>query len=328
MRQIKGRSGKTGFWITVDVSHSQRGMESTMGAAIHGTYAAVLTPRKGTGEIDDTAFRRLLQFLLKVGISGFAINGATGEFCLTSEAELERLLTVAAEAIHGQASFMAGIGSSSADISIRLGKVAAKAGATGLLLPMPSFFPYSQADMKAFSRTVAAQLDVPVLLYNLPQFTTGLEPRTSLELIQECENIVGIKDSSGSLDTLRLLTETGTQAQRIVGNDEVLAPALEQGLLDGVVSGVACVLPELIGRLYEAGSTNSASQEFNDLSASLASFIQQIQPFPTPWGLKIVAEARGLLQATYPFPLSPERQDEKAALLHWFQENHSQMLAQ
>jgi len=299
-----------------------------MGTAIQGTYAAVLTPRKATGEIDETAFRRLLQFLLGKGIAGFAINGATGEFCLTSEAELERLLIVAAEVIQGRARFLAGIGSSSANISIRLGKVAAKAGAAGLLLPMPYFFPYSQADLRVFSRTVAAHLDVPILLYNLPQFTSGLEPQTSLDLIRECDSIVGIKDSSGSLDTLRLLTETGTPAQRIIGNDDVLAPALEQELLDGVVSGVACVLPELIGRLYEAGSTNPGSPEFSDLSASLASFIQQIQPFPTPWGLKIVAEARGLLQATYPFPLSQERQQEKATLLHWFQENRSRMLAQ
>jgi 4-hydroxy-tetrahydrodipicolinate synthase len=299
-----------------------------MGASIQGTYAAVLTPRKDSGEIDEAAFRGLLEFLLGKGITGFAINGATGEFCLTSENELERMLNLAAETIRDRGSFLTGIGSPSADMSIRLGKVASRAGAAGLLLPMPYFFPYSQADLKAFSRAVAAQLDAPVLLYNLPQFTTGLEPQTSLELIRECENIVGIKDSSGSLDTLRLITETGTPAQRIIGNDEVLPTALQQELLDGVISGVACVLPELIARLYEAGSTNPTDREFKRLSASLASFIEQIQPFPTPWGLKIIAEARGPLHATYPFPLAPERQIQKSSLLHWFQENQSSMLAQ
>ena len=299
----------------------------TMGSVIQGTYAAVLTPRKVTGEIDDAAFRASLQFLMEKGIAGFAINGATGEFCLTSEQEFERLVAIAAETVKGRASLLVGIGGAGSDVSIRLGKAASKASPVGVLLPMPYFFPYSQADLKVFCRTVATHIAVPVLLYNLPQFTTGLDPQTSLELIQECDEIVGIKDSSGSLDTLRLLTEVGG-ARRIVGNDDVLAPALEQGLLDGVVSGVACVLPELIGRLYEVGSTNGGNPEFKELSAALVSFIQQIQPFPTPWGLKIIAEARGMLRATYPFPLTQEREVQKATLLQWFQQNRSQMLAQ
>jgi 4-hydroxy-tetrahydrodipicolinate synthase len=299
-----------------------------MNASIKGTYAAVLTPRNQAGEIDEMVFRALLEFLLSKGINGFAINGATGEFCVTSEREFERLVAIAAETLKGRGSFLGGIGSAAADVSIRLGTVASKAGAVGLLLPMPYFFPYTQADLKAFSRAVAAGVDAPVLLYNLPQFTSGLDPQTSLDLIRECEVIVGIKDSSGSLDTLRLLTDAGIGARRMIGNDDVLAPALEQGLLDGVVSGVACVLPELIGRLYETGSTEPGNPEFKELAAALASFTRQLQPFPTPWGLKIVAEARGLLKATYPFPLSPERESQKATFLRWFSENLPRLLAQ
>jgi len=299
-----------------------------MGASIQGIYAAVLTPRKGTGEIDETAFRGLLRFLLGKGIGGIAVNGATGEFCLTSEREFERLVAIVAETVAGQASFLAGIGGAGSDVSIRLGRIASKAGAAGLLLPMPFFFPYSQADLKVFSRTVAAAVEAPVLLYNLPQFTSGLDPQTSLELIQECDSIVGIKDSSGSLDTLRLLTDAGIGARRIVGSDDVLAQALDEELLDGVVSGVACALPELIGRLYEIGSAHSETSEVAELAATLALFTQQLQCFPTPWGLKIIAEARGLLKATYPFPLSQSREAQKAALLRWFGEYLPQLLAQ
>ena len=167
-----------------------------------------------------------------------------------------------------------------------------------------------------------------MLLYNLPQFTSGLDPQTSLELIREGKPIVGIKDSSGSLDTLQLLTDAAIGARRIVGNDDVLARALEQRLLDGVVSGVACVLPELVRRLYTVGMTGSGSEEFSELSTALTSFIKQIRPLPTPWGLKMIAEARGVLDATYPMPLSPEREAQKAALLRWFQTNRAQLLAQ
>jgi 4-hydroxy-tetrahydrodipicolinate synthase len=299
-----------------------------MSTSIQGTYAAVVTPRKETGEIDEAAFRGLLEFLLDKGIGGFAVNGATGEFCLTSEQEFERLVAVAAETVKGRGSFLAGIGGAGVDVSIRLGRIASKAGAIGLLLPMPYFFPYSQGDLKIFSRTVAAGVGAPVLLYNLPQFTSGLDPQTSLELIRECEGIVGIKDSSGSLDTMRLLTDTGTSARRMIGNDDVLAQALEEGLLDGVVSGVACVLPELIRQLYETGIADPGSPPFRDHAEALASFTRQLQPFPTPWGLKIVAESRGLFEATYPIPLSTDRQRQAETFLRWFGENRPRLLAQ
>jgi 4-hydroxy-tetrahydrodipicolinate synthase len=154
-----------------------------------------------------------------------------------------------------------------------------------------------------------------------------LDPQTSLELIRECDAIVGIKDSSGSLDTMQLLTEAAIGARRIVGNDKVLAQALEEGLLDGVVSGVACVLPELVGRLYSVGSTDRGSAEFSEFASALATFIDQIRPLPTPWGLKMIAEARGLFDATYPMPLSPERAGQKATLLHWFEQNRTRLLA-
>src|ERR1035437_10590726 len=144
-------------------------MGGSCGGIIGGTDAAVLTPRVGTGELDEAAFRGLLAFLLDKGISGFAINGATGEFCLTTEREFERLVAVTAEMVKGRGSFLAGGGSAGAGVSIRLGRGAAKAGAVGCVLPMPYFFPYSQGDLKVFSRTVAAGVDVPVLLYNLPR---------------------------------------------------------------------------------------------------------------------------------------------------------------
>lgn len=302
------------------------GLETGPGS-IAGVYAAVVTPRTEAGEIDEAAFAGELEFLLGKGIQGFAINGATGEFCLTTEAEFARLMAVAAETLAGRGSFLAGIGSAGTAVSIRLGNVAAKAGAAAMLLPMPGFFPYAQADLKAFIRAVAAGVDAAVLLYNLPQFTTGLEVETSVELIGSCPGVLGIKDSSGSLATVRRLTTEGWGV-RLIGNDEVLAQALEEKVLDGVVSGVACVLPELITRLYQVGSTDAGSGEFREPAQLLAEFIEQLGVFPTPWGLKIIAEARGMMKASYPFPLSPEREQQRAAMLAWFAANQSRLLAE
>jgi 4-hydroxy-tetrahydrodipicolinate synthase len=290
---------------------------------VTGVFAAVLTPRNADGDIDTKAFEHTLQFLMSKGIEGFAVNGATGEFCITTPQEFETILQITADATQGKASFIAGIGAASERNTVHLGKIASRCGATALLLPMPFFFPYSQDDLFAFSCSVAAQLDSPILLYNLPQFSTGLLPQTSADLITACGNIVGIKDSSGSLDTMRLLTQNNISSCRIIGNDGALPDALDERLCDGVVSGVACVLPELMQAIYTASRSRTQAVE---LTTELHNFILQLNGLPVPWGLKVIAEMRGLAQAHYSFSLSGNRTQNIAALQQWFTTHRTSLL--
>lgn len=285
------------------------------GKLLSGVYAAMLTPRDASGWFDAEAMRRCVEFLLQEGISQFAVNGATGEFCLTRPEELEEILVVVKEACGDSGRFLVGIGAAGIRDTVRLGEIAIRAGAKGLLLPMPYFFPYSQDDLQAFSIEAARELPVPILLYNLPQFTSGLASKTVLKLTSEVENIAGIKDSSGSLDTLRLLTAEHSNACRMVGNDAVIAGALRENVCDGVISGVACVLPELILSLYKEG--HSTSRQFEKKIARLNDFITRINALPTPWGLKIAAEARSLVDAHFAQPLANARIEQKRALQAW-----------
>jgi 4-hydroxy-tetrahydrodipicolinate synthase len=280
---------------------------------LHGVSAAVLTPRTNTDSLAERQFRQSLEFLLARGIRSFALNGATGEFCLTTPAQLEHILANASSITNSNGQFVVGIGAPGYTTSIELGRMAADAGAKAVLLPMPYFFPYEQADLRAFVTRVADALSIPVLLYNLPQFTSGLTPQTSLALIREHENIAGIKDSSGSLDTLRLLTAEGVDCCRIVGSD-------------GVVSGVACVLPELIQRVFEAGISAPESAEFRAANGHLEAFIEEINRLPVPWGLKVVAEERQLGPATFALPVAPERLQQMEHLRTWYRQR-SQMLS-
>jgi 4-hydroxy-tetrahydrodipicolinate synthase len=287
-----------------------------MSKLIHGVYAAVLTPRLADDSVDVIALRKLLEFLLLRGVTGFALNGATGEFCLTTPEHLEMLLRVAQEVCAGKAELLCGVGAAGLQGSIALAAIAEKHGVKGLLLPMPYFFPYQQQDLEAFCRAVAATTTLPILLYNLPQVTSGLEKETVRRLITEVPNIIGIKDSSGSLDILEDLTSHGVDACRIVGNDSALSPALLRGVCDGVVSGVACALPELVLSVYEKGLQHPGDAFLQDV-ATLSDFIAQLDPFPTPWGLKWAVEARGILTATFSQPLSSERKDQAAAISAW-----------
>lgn len=290
-----------------------------MSKIVTGVFAAVGTPRQQNGRFDAYSFQKNLAFLTEQGIRGFALNGATGEYCLTTTNELTDLLTIANQELTGSVSFVVGIGSAGLPGCVDNGKRAIDSGAAGVLLPMPHFFPYAQDDLMAFCTEVARQLPVPILLYNLPQFTSGLLPATTHELIRNCPNIVGIKDSSGSLETLRDLTNRNPEACRIIGNDSAFADALRESVCDGVISGVAGVLPELILALYGLKEQTN-STDFQAKESELNEFIEMINALPTPWGLKVIAECRGLTTARFSQPLSNRRVAQIEEIKSWFQD--------
>jgi 4-hydroxy-tetrahydrodipicolinate synthase len=281
---------------------------------IKGVYAAVLTPRANDGSFDRSAFRTLIRFLLDSGIEGFAINGATGEFPLTQPEELRDQLDEVRTLAGDRAGVLCGVGAASILQSLELAEIARDCAVTALLLPAPFYFRYSQADLIAWASTIATESILPCLLYNLPQFATGFDPATTHGLIRDHSSILGVKDSSGSLDTLRLLSREQPEACRIVGNDNALAGALLENVCDGVVSGVASVLPEFILELFHA---QRDSQAFTRYSALLSEFTRQIDIFPTPWGLKWAAEARGLLSAHFAQSLAPDRQQAASKMQAW-----------
>ena len=277
---------------------------------IQGVYAAVLIPRLPDGELDASSFRAILEFLRDKGLTKIVVNGATGEYCLTTASELAGMLTICRETLPG-APVLCGIGAAGLAGCLELGRIAIRHRAHALLLPMPHFFPYAQDDLHAFCAGVAARLDVPILLYNLPRFTTPLTLETVRGLIESVPNILGIKDSSGSL---ALLSGLGSGACRIVGDDSVLVAALDAGVCDSVVSGVAGVLPELTTFLFHRRNSTAyprAVELLNEL-------IDHLSALPVPWGLKLIAECRGVTPAWFSQPLSAARTAQANQFRAWF----------
>jgi 4-hydroxy-tetrahydrodipicolinate synthase len=301
---------------------------------VSGVFAAMTIPRLRHGGIDLDSFAAHLRHLRSAGIQGFVLNGATGEYCLTESAELGAMVARAREVVGPHTTLVAAIGGASLQQVFQRLHEAEHHGVEALLLPMPHFFPYGQQDLVAFAQEVAAQTNLPILLYNLPSFTTPIEADTTLHLLRASlaaegkqGGLVGIKDSSGSLDTVRLLREKLPAANRVIGSDQALYGALVEGLCDGVVSGVACVLPELMLALYSRAQQAPTSEATLALKAALDEFIDWLGRFPVPWGLKIIAMERGLSPLDLPLPLSEDRSAMRDAFLAWFREHRHMLLA-
>ncbi len=283
---------------------------------VDGVYAALLTPRCTDGSLNYELLRAEAEFLMAAGIDGLVMNGATAEYPLARESEFEKVLEVVSK-VAGKQRFLASVGGTDVSGSVRNGRLAMEAGARALLLPAPLFFRYQQADVEAYARYVADELKAPMLLYNLPQFANGYETGTADRLIRAEGPIVGIKDSSGSLDILRMLTKRGAEGvSRIVGNDSAFAQARREGVCDGVVSGIAGALPELL-LLLGRTDLSTGAETFEAAANLLKELIEQLDAFPTPWALKFIAERRGLSPMGSSLPVTDARRAQADLLTAW-----------
>lgn len=287
---------------------------------IGGVISAVLFYRDERSRPDWEAFERNLALLKGAEVDGVCVNGATGEYAGATAAERREAVARARRVLEGGGAVISGAGATSLHETVEHARAAEEEGADAHLIPVPHFFPYSQSDVGEFYRRAAAELKRPVLIYNLPQFAGRVELPLALELIRDTGNrIAGIKDSSGGLDILEALTEGGpSDAVRLVGNDSVLGEALQRGLCQGMISGVAGVLPELNRGVFDAWKSAERNR-FDAAAQLLAEFIERIDVWPVPWGLKLAAEARGIGRATFALPLSNERKRQAEDFRKWFE---------
>lgn len=290
---------------------------------IHGLYTAPVTPVGREGRVDVQRLCELVDFILEGGTRGFCFGGGTSEYPYFELDQRKLYVAEAAAHVGRRAPFVVAVGAPTARAVIELGEHAVDCGAQALLIPMPYFFKYDQADLEAYVRYVTAHLDHPCLLYNLARYTNPLDTATSIRLLRDIPNLVGIKDSSLDESAIRTLADARPEAawSLICGGDHLIFDALESGW-DGAISGVACCCPEVIAvTVHRQRSGNTAGgrvaqQLVNEL-------VETVRALPGPWAVRVALEVRGLPTGPFPYPVAAERRlDELRAFYErWFDEH-------
>lgn len=283
-----------------------------------GVIAAAVTPHGKRGDEPDIgATLDLIDFLCKAGVQGIALLGSTGEFVNLNFDDRVRLVYLAVK--RSRVPVLAGVSHSTLDGALALGREATAAGAAGLLLMPPFFFRYKQPEIREFYMRFGAELShgAPVYLYNIPVFTSGLSAETAMDLLST-GRFAGIKDSSGDWDYFSALSRFRNQRQCtvLVGNDAVFAPARRAGA-DGVVSGVACAVPELLLALDGAIAAHD-EVEAARLDGRLHEFLERLDRFPTPVAIKAALGVRGLKTGALPVPLGRDTMAALEEFKAWF----------
>ena len=286
---------------------------------ICGVNVAAITPRRDGPEIDLASSYELLDFLGKSGVEGIALLGSTGEFTHFSLEERARFIRLSVK--RNRVPVIAGVAHTTLDGAVFLGREALDSGAAALLVMPPFFFRYEQADIRQFFLSFAAQVgnSIPIVLYNIPQFGNGIAPDTAVELL-ETGRFAGIKDSSGVWTSFLRLNEARARLgfKLLVGNDALFTPARTAGA-DGIISGVASAIPELLVALDRAVTSGNAARA-HALDARLQEFINWIDRFPAPAGIREACAVRGLKTGPRATVLDPENEIRIAAFREWFKD--------
>ena len=233
------------------------------GLSLKGVYPALVTPfARKSEELDEDAFRGLIRHCLP-HVNGVVTSGTTGEFPYLTRVEQRRLVEIAREEV-GDKLLVAGCGASGTKQALNLAADAREAGANAILVVTPFFLHPSDKGIYQHFYDIATRIDIPLILYNIPQVMDAYLPRRVVEDLADLPNVIGLKDSSGNLTyTMEVLEYAGDRIDLLVGHDEVVVPALAGGVT-GMILASANVYPEVwqkVLRLVDAGKLKEARAE-------------------------------------------------------------------
>ena len=251
-----------------------------------GSIVALVTPFSAkNGQIDEVAYKKLVEWQIKSGTNGIVPCGTTGESPTLSAEEHARVVETCIAAVNKRIPVIAGTGSNSTAEAVAYTKHAAKAGADAVLVVTPYYNKPTNKGVYLHFKAVAESAKIPVILYNIAGRTAkNIEPEVMAKLAADCKNIVGVKEASGSLEQMLRIKELCPKNFDLISGDDALTLPIMAIGGTGVISVAANIIPKDIVSLLKA---------FEDGDLSKARSVN----------LKIMPIVRALFIETNPIPV-------------------------
>jgi len=222
---------------------------------LKGVFPPLVTPFDKEEKLDEKALRNLVNYVID-DVDGLVPCGTTGEFPYLSVEEQKRVIEIVVEEVRGRKPIIAGTCAPGTHQVINLVENAKEAGADACLVVTPYFLHPSPKGIYQHFYEVAKAIDIPMIMYNIPQTTDAYLPREVIEDLADISNIVGLKDSSGNLTyTMEVMEMVQGRIDVLIGHDEVVLPALAGGC-SGMILASAQVFPEIWQKIYAALQEN------------------------------------------------------------------------
>ena len=286
-----------------------------------GAGVAIVTPMNQDGSINYEKFAEIIEFQIANKTDCIIVCGTTGEASTLSHEEHLDAIKFCVEQVKGRIPVIAGTGSNCTETAIYLSKEAEKYGVDGVLLVTPYYNKATQNGLYEHFKMIANSIKIPVILYNVPSRTgCNITPETAVRLCTDVENIVGIKEASGSLSQVaRLMALADGKVDVYSGNDDQIIPILSLGG-KGVISVLSNVAPEQthnICQLYFDGKVKEAAKEQLRAIELCDALFCEVNPIPVKKALNLMGKEVGPLRR----PLS-EMEPQNAAKLEKAMKNY------
>lgn len=218
---------------------------------LSGVVPPTVTAFDGDGDLDGSATAAHARFVVDRGASGVFPLGTNGEFALLSPEERDEVVRAVVEEVGDEVPVIAGVGARSTRETLERARGAQEAGADGLVVVTPYYYPVDEEAAVTHYRTVVDAVDLPTYVYHIPGRTGNELSLSAIERIGALEGVAGCKDSSKDVPWLGQAIDRVPQLTFLVGSDSLLYSGLAAGC-SGVVSAVANVFPKLVVGCYEA----------------------------------------------------------------------------
>lgn len=284
-----------------------------------GTAPALVTPFTPNDEIDEQAFRRLIDWQIESGVEALVVLGTTGENATIWPDERRRLVEIAVEQTAGRVPLVVGTGNNSTAESIVFSQEAVSQGADALLVVGPYYNKPTQPGFRAHVAAIAEAADRPIIIYNVPGRTSfNIKAETTLQIAEEIPSVIAVKEASGDLAQISdILAHRPDGFAVYSGDDELTLPLITLGA-DGVISVIANALPDRFSDMVRtalAGQFDKAREmHFRMLEAMRACFYET-NPIP----IKTVLADSGRIQPGMRLPLVPMEPKNRERVIRAFE---------
>jgi dihydrodipicolinate synthase len=268
-------------------------------AIFTGAGVAIVTPFNEDESINYDRLDELIDFHCENGTDSIIICGTTGESATMTEEEHLECVKFTIERAKGRIPVIAGTGSNCTRTAVDMSKEAAQYGADGLLVVTPYYNKATQAGLMAHYKAVAKEAKAPIIMYSVASRTgCNIEPATVAALFRDVDNIVGVKEASGSISQVaKIMAMTDGNVDLYSGNDDQIVPILSLGG-KGVISVLSNVAPkethDMCAKFFAGDVKESARLQLQAIPL-VEQLFSEVNPIPVKKAMQLMGmECGGL----------------------------------
>ena len=272
-----------------------------------GLGIALVTPLTSDGQDDYKSIKRLVEYQIDNGADFLCILATTGETpCLTQD-EKDKITQLVKDVNHGRLPILKGCGGNNTAAVVEELRTADWSGIDGILSVCPYYNKPSQEGLYQHFKAIAEASPLPVVLYNVPGRTgINLKPETTVRLANDCENIVAVKEASGSLEQVDEIIKNKPQRFDVLSGDDALTFSMVASGAAGVISVIGNALPKEFSRMIrlEFQGEYEPARKIHHMFTELYSLLFVDG---NPAGVKALLHEMGFIENQLRLPLVPTK---------------------